>query len=584
MTLLRVFCVLCGLAFPSVALDREAFTFTKYDLNVRVEPEQRRLGVRGRITLRNDSSAPQKDIALQVSSTLDWRSIQIAGKTVQFVTHEYTSDIDHTGALSEAIVTLPQAVLTKGTVELDIGYEGVIPLDATRLTRIGVPEDKAKHTDWDQISKSFTAVRGIGYVVWYPVATESANLSDGNSVFEIMGRWKAREVDSTMLMRLCEVHAGGSSPHLIVNAKATKGSGGGGGVGTNNSSVASSEFSCGDDYVFQSVGSFGPAFVVAQYSVLDRQGLTIYHFAEHKAGAESYALAAELAIPTVSEWFGAQKQKAEVAELSDFEAVPFESGSMLIAPLASNDSRLYQLTAVHQLTHAVFFSPREWIYEGVAHFAQALEREQQNGRQAALAFMNLHRSAIADAEKALVAEHNQNFMANESLINTSIEEFYRSKAMYVWWMLRDMVGDAALKKALAAYRADQDKESAYVQHLIEAQTHRDLEWFFDDWVYRDHGLPDFRVESAYPRATVDGGYVVTVTIDNLGDAGAEVPVTLRMERGEITKRLEVRAKSKASVRIEAATKPQEVAVNDGSVPESDMSNNVFKVHAPDAGR
>ena len=33
------------------SLDREAFTFTSYDLNVRVEPEQQRLGVRGKITL-----------------------------------------------------------------------------------------------------------------------------------------------------------------------------------------------------------------------------------------------------------------------------------------------------------------------------------------------------------------------------------------------------------------------------------------------------------------------------------------------------------------------------------------------------
>ncbi len=58
----------------------------------------------------------------------------------------------------------------------------------------------------------------------------------------------------------------------------------------------------------------------------------------------------------------------------------------------------------------------------------------------------------------------------ESLINTSIEELYRSKALYVWWMLRDMIGDDALKKALAAYRPDADTSPAYMQHLIEAQT------------------------------------------------------------------------------------------------------------------
>jgi hypothetical protein len=575
MMLFRVLCVLCSLAFPSVALDREAFTFTKYDLNVRVEPEQQRLGVRGRITLRNDSSAPQKDIALQISSTLDWRSIQVGGKAVQFVTHEYASDIDHTGALSEAIVTLPQAVLSKGTVELDIGYEGVIPLDATRLTRIGVPEEKAKHTDWDQISKTFTAVRGIGYVVWYPVATESANLSDGNSVFETMGRWKERQAEAELKITL--THSGESSAELSLLAC-------NGTDGPQLYEQVSKAYALKTECWYHHLGKTVPLFMIGHYSGLDQSVINISYLSGHKAGAENYVLAVELALPLVTEWFGVSGRKAETIELADPEAAPFEGGSMLLTPLISTDSTAYETTAVHQLTHDAFFSPRPWIYEGLAHFAQALKREQQNGRQAALGFMDSHRSAIADAEKALAAEHNQDSGANESLINTSIEEFYRSKAMYVWWMLRDMVGDAALKKALVAYHPDQDKEPSYMQHLIEAQTHRDLEWFFDDWVYRDHGLPDFRIESAYPRAIVDGGYVVTVTIDNLGDAGAEVPVTLRMARGEVTKRLEVRAKSKASVRIEAATIPQEVTVSDGSVPESDVSNNVFKVQAPDAAR
>src|SRR3984957_14591600 len=136
MKFLRVLCVICGLVVPSLALDREAFTFTNYDLSVRLEPGQQRLGVPGKITLRNDSTTPQKNVALQISSTLDWKSIQAGGKAAQFVTHEYTSDIDHTGALSEAIVTLPHEVPPKGTIDLTVGYEGIIPLNVTRLTRI----------------------------------------------------------------------------------------------------------------------------------------------------------------------------------------------------------------------------------------------------------------------------------------------------------------------------------------------------------------------------------------------------------------------------------------------------------------
>src|SRR6266704_2633923 len=209
MKFLCALCVLCG--FQSFALDREAFTFTNYDLDIRIEPEQQRLAARGKLTLRNDSASAQKNLCLQISSTLDWRSLQIGGKPVQFVTQPYTSDIDHTGVLSEAIVTLPQPVLPKGTIELEIGYEGTIPLDATRLTRIGVPEEVAKHSDWDQIGRSFTAVRGIGYVAWYPVAIEAANLSEGNSLFDTLAKWKVREAASTLQIHF-EVVSATDSP------------------------------------------------------------------------------------------------------------------------------------------------------------------------------------------------------------------------------------------------------------------------------------------------------------------------------------------------------------------------------------
>ncbi len=560
--------VLCASVVNCLALDREAFTFTKYDLDVRVEPEQQRLAVRGKITLRNDSLAPQSDLALQVSSSLDWSSIRIAGKPVRFVTHEYTSDIDHTGALSEAVVVLPHDSPPGEKVEIEIGYEGTIPLDVTRLTRIGVPDDQAKHTDWDQISRSFTAVRGIGYVAWYPVATESADLSEGNSVFEVLGRWKTREAQAEMRARLTNSGQGVSSLFLCNGESGPRGY-------ERISRVSAASTECRYPQLRTGV----PVFVLSGYSGLDRPSANISYFPDHKSGAENYALAAELAVPFVTHWFGQPRVKPEVVELADPEAAPFETGSVVLTPLASNDSRRYALTAVHQLTHAAFASPRPWIYEGLAHFAQAAYRESKDGRQAALDFMDLHRAAISDAEKAITAEHSQNAAANESLINTNGEEFYRSKAMYVWWMLRDMIGDDALQKALSAYHSDQDKEPAFVQRLIEAQTKRDLEWFFDDWVYRDRGLPDFRVDSVFTRQTLQNTYLVTVSVENLGDAGAEVPVTVRIDGGDVSKRLEVRGKSKNAIRIEVSSPPREVAINDGSVPESDMSNNTFKVEA-----
>src|SRR5215471_10298099 len=215
--------LVCFLSFTAVdtfSIDREAFTFTHYDLDVRIEPEQQRLAVRGRITLHNDSSSTQKNAALQISSSLSWRSIQSAGKPLQFVTQPYESDVDHTGELSEAIVTLPQGVAPTQSIDLDVGYEGVVVQDDTRLTRIGVPKEVALHTDWDQIGRSFTAVRGVGYVAWYPVATEAASLSDGNAVFEAIERWKRREQVAEMQIKLEDSRDSGESrPILLCNGE-----------------------------------------------------------------------------------------------------------------------------------------------------------------------------------------------------------------------------------------------------------------------------------------------------------------------------------------------------------------------------
>jgi len=334
---------------------------------------------------------------------------------------------------------------------------------------------------------------------------------------------------------------------------------------------------------FQPLGETVPLFAIGPYEGLDQAPVNISYLPDHKSAAQTYALAVRLAIPFVTEWFGTVKipleARAEVVELSDPEAAPYESGSTLLTALNS-DSKLAQLTAVHQLTHAAFLSPRPWIYEGLAHFAQAVYREQEGGRQSALDFMGSHRIALAEAEKALDRERSQNAVTGESLISTSIEDLYRSKALYVWWMLRDMVGDDALKKALAAYRSDADTTTSYMQHVIEGQTKTDLGWFFDDWVYRDGGLPDFRVAAVYPWEPSRNAYVVTVTVENLGNAAAEVPLTLKMEEGQVTKRLLVHGKSNAIIRIEAASKPREIVVNDGSVPESDMSNNVYTIEAP----
>ena len=558
---------LCASVLNASALDREAFTFTNYDLNVRLDPEQQRLGVRGTITLRNDSPTPQTMAVLQISSSLGWRSITVRGKQVQFVAQSYTSDIDHTGALSEAIVTLPAPVPPKGTIDLEIAYEGVVVLDATRLTRIDTPESAAISSDWDQISAKFTAVRGVGYVAWYPIATESANLSNGKNLDEVLSRWKTREAVSSMHVRMAVPGNDEDTPELLVNA-------------TTCPLAQEERKQFVADCSYRSSGFVVPTFVIANYETLDRSGITVHYLRGRDSAATIYANSAEKVLPLIKDWFGAAKSKAQTADLLDPDAATFESGSLLLMPLTGSDPKLAGLMAAHQLTHAAFFSPRPWINEGLAHFSQALYLEQQSGRQAAIEYMKTHRAGFIGNENQTVAPSSEDEV-NRSLVNTADEELYRSKAMCVWWMLRDMLGDTVLKKALASYHSQDDKEPSYMQRLIQAQTQRDLKWFFDDWVYRDHGLPDFKVVSAFTRRTLPEGFMLTVTVQNLGAAGAEVPLTVKFAGGEVSKRLEVRAKSNGVIRIETPAAPQEVVVNDGSVPEKRTDNNVFELTAGD---
>jgi hypothetical protein len=564
--------VLCASAFNAFSLDREAFTFTNYDLTVRVEPEQQRLGVRGKITLRNDSLAPQKIATLQISSSLDWRSIRAAGKPLQFVAQPYTSDIDHTGALSEAIVTLSEPIPPKATIDLEIAYEGVIVLDATRLTRINTPETAANSADWDQISAKFTGVRGVGNVAWYPVATEAANLSDGTNLFDILSRWKARESSSTLHLQITvSSDDEADKPELLLNATTCP-----------TSHEIQQQFVA--DCTYRSLASIVPSFLIANYEVVDRPAIAVHFLRGHDASATNYADAAEKVIPFITDWFGAPRSKAQTADLADANAAPFESGALLLTSLTSTDPKLAGLVASHQLTHAAFFSPRPWINEGLAHFTQALYLEREKGRQSAIDYMGLHRSAFGAVNKEKQTGPKPEEEASQSLVNTSDEEVYRSKAMCVWWMLRDMIGDQALKKALASYHPDQDKEPSYMPRLIQAQTQKDLEWFFDDWVYRDRGLPDFKVASAFTRKLLPEGYMVTITVDNLGASGAEVPLTVKFAGGEITKHLIVGGKGNGVIRIEVSKPPEEIVVNDGSVPERDTTNKVFKIEGSNGAK
>ena len=69
------------------------------------------------------------------------------------------------------------------------------------------------------------------------------------------------------------------------------------------------------------------------------------------------------------------------------------------------------------------------------------------------------------------------------------------------WMLRSIAGEEALKQALHLYAREgkKDGDAKEFQRVLEQTSHKDLGWFFEDWVYRDRGLPDLSIASVNPR-------------------------------------------------------------------------------------
>jgi hypothetical protein len=108
--------------------ERDALTFTAYDLDVHLTPVAAGIWVRAGLTVRNDGTVPLKRLALDISSSLRWDAISsvgeglVAATPMTFAMHMLDTDADHTGQMDEAVVTLAQPTGSGG----DDGVDGAV--------------------------------------------------------------------------------------------------------------------------------------------------------------------------------------------------------------------------------------------------------------------------------------------------------------------------------------------------------------------------------------------------------------------------------------------------------------------------
>jgi aminopeptidase N len=257
-----------------------------------------------------------------------------------------------------------------------------------------------------------------------------------------------------------------------------------------------------------------------------------------------------------------------VVDLPETDDGAYESGGVLFIGIAADSPEKLAEPMAHALAHTYFESPQEWLNEGVPSFIGTLWIEHIHDRTMALEKLEASRGALAFAEPGTPGAG-----PGENLPQASDAIYYRTKATYVLWMLRDMVGDKPLAAALqtysaAAYSTEADTSPDYFQRVVERASGKDLKWFFGDWVYRDRGLPDLSIAGVNSSpAAHQGEFLVAVDIANDGFTETEVPVTVRSHDSTLTERVRLPGKTKTAHRMLVDGDPVEVIVNDGTVPE-----------------
>ena len=556
--------------------DRQAVTFTGFDMDVRLRSAAQQIAVRALVTVRNDGKTPLSRIPLQISSSLNWERIRLNAHDVAFQVATLNSDADHTGQLHEAAVPLPQPLAPGRSLQLDLTYSGSIAASAQRLLAIGTPDDVALHSDWDRIGVPFTGLRGFGNVVWYPVSSIPVILGDGARLFDEIGEHKLRMAGAGFRLRLTVELPHGQAPNVaLINGHPAPLAVTESGSLDQTQEVAGVATASIDG---ATLGFEAPSLFVAIRTPHPGPNLTAWTTPADDVSVAGWTAAAATVTPFLQGWLGQRpRSPLTLLDLPDPEDAPFETGAMLATNL--RDASPDQLNGIlaHALSHAWMQSPRAWLSEGVAHFMGTLWVEKQRGRDQAIGTLEAARSALALGEPETPGQG-----AGQPLAQAISPVYYRTKAAYVLWMLRDLAGDPALSAALRSWIP---ADPASFEKLLQSGANqtgpgKNLSWFFADWVDADKGLPDLSIDGFFPAPNTAGNWLAAVSVSNNGYAAAEVPVTVQSDATSVTQRLLVPARGKAVQRILIQGKPTQAQVNDGTVPESQATVHITTLDQP----
>lgn len=170
-----------------------------------------------------------------------------------------------------------------------------------------------------------------------------------------------------------------------------------------------------------------------------------------------------------------------------------------------------------------------WLNESFATYAEFLWEERKRGTD------EYRQYVIANTRDYLEERYRRPIVTN--VWNAPIDIFdlhLYEKGALVLHTLRGLLGDEQFFRSIRRYCRDNQESSVITQDLIdaiEAETGRNMEWFFDQYVFRP-GHPQFKVSWSWGDATKLA--TVTVRQTQSTDDGAvvfRVPVTIDFRAG-----------------------------------------------------
>lgn len=479
---------------PAGSLHRQSATQGRYDvtgyqINLHLDPYRQWLSGSVSITAKSLESAIDR-IELDLDMVMQVDSVLYRGQTLNFTHND-----------ARIGISLPQAFNESDTFTVIVFYQGN-PANSFQQSFA-----------WDRhgtagISMIWTLSEPYGAPAWWPCKDDPADKADSVDI-RIDVPENLFAVSNGLLQSVTIPASGRKTYHWATRYP----------ISTYLVSIAATNYERFSDWF--------------RYSETDSMELQYYVFPEHLAAARKDLAVTKNMLHFYSQIFGEYpfiNEKYGIAIFGWGGAMEHQTITSYGSRLITGDNTFDYYNA-HELAHQWFgdlitmrYWSHIWLNEGFASYAEALWFEHLYGPEGYRNYM--------------IRLWSDNFSGSlfitDSLNSSSLfsRTVYR-KGAWVLHMLRGVMGDSLFFESIYDYANHARFRYGNVvtedfQTICESVSGQDLDWFFDQWVYRE-GRPEYTLRWQ----TVPGPpAVTTIVIDQRNLPAYQMPVQIELSDAE----------------------------------------------------